>query len=309
MSLDYFSKLLALVLLYKYKVAAIRVSALVRDPFLQTCEGELSYRFANSLMAQHSNDLPVLKSSDFGFGKKLMDENQSADIEVLCINDEAVYPKFLRVIKDAPPLLFLRGDLNVLKSLPGVAIVGARKASKNGLEIARRLGAYTAQNDFVVVSGLALGIDAASHEGCLSSNGKTIAVLASGLDKPNPASNASLGFEILEKGGAWVSEHTVGTPPLKQYFVPRNRIQIGLSAGSIIVEAAVKSGSLSQARFCVGQNRPLFAVVPETSENNLRLNCEGTRHMVEELGAIPLKSRSDYPRLVEMLKREKLLIK
>ena len=109
-------------------------------------------------------------------------------------------------------------------------------------------------------------------------------------------------------GGAWVSEHSIGIPAKKHHFVPRNRIQIGLSAGSIIVEAAIKSGSLSQARFCVGQNRPLFAVVPQTSANPHHLNCEGTLHMVKELGAIPIRSKDDYPKLIEVLEKERKII-
>lgn len=307
MDTDLFYKLLALILLNKMKIPQNRVTSILREPFDVSNPKNLTYIDANNLLEQHSSSLPRLTFDDWSFAYKIYEDNIANGIEILSINQDS-YPKYLKVIKDAPPLIFIKGNLDIFKNLPGVAVVGARDATPVGMEVSRRLGSFLVNNNWVVVSGLATGIDEYAHKGALESNGQTIAILAGGLHKPTPVKNTKLGFEILEKGGAWISEHSIGTPTLKHHFVPRNRIQIGLSAGSIIIEAKIKSGSLSQARFCVGQNRPLFAVVPETPENKLGLNCEGTLYMVSKLGAIPLKSNEDYPKLLEVLAKERDII-
>ncbi|WP_286271955.1 DNA-processing protein DprA [Thalassotalea hakodatensis] len=307
MNIDLFYKLLALILINKLKTPQNRVTSILREPFPIHNPSNLSFIDANNLLEKHALSLPTLTANDWSFAHKIYEDNISNGIEILSINQD-IYPRYLKVIKDAPPLLFVKGNLNIFQNLPGVAVVGARDASSTGIEVSRRLSRFLVKNNWVVVSGLATGIDESAHRGALEDNGQTIAVLAGGLDKPTPARNAKLGYDILENDGAWVSEHSFGIPTLKHHFVPRNRIQIGLSAGSIIVEAKIKSGSLSQARFCVGQNRPLFAVTPQTLDNPLGLNCEGTLHMVSELGAIPLKSKSDYTKLLEMLSKERDMI-
>lgn len=304
MSAEAFTQLLTLVLI-KQSVPA----ALVLD-FLCRFEHKIkalpaSYTNAKDILSSHFINLPPISKKDWDDANWSHDKNLNTQVSMIPIND-ARYPTFLRSIPDAPAMLFLRGNQDVLLELPGIAIVGAREASDAGKEIAKRIAMFMAENGWPVVSGLALGIDAAAHRGALDVDGKTIAVLAGGLDKPNPATNAALGFEILEKGGAWISEHSVGIPPRKHHFVPRNRIQVGLSAGSIIVEAKIKSGSLTQARFCIAQERPLFAVVPHHPENPLNLNCEGTIHMVQELNATAIETKADYPKIIEKLNIEKV---
>jgi DNA processing protein len=306
-STEIFSIILTLILLYKYKVPQNKITPVLRQIGSVGSISPISRDNINIVLSGISSSLPEITNDDWVFGQNLYEDNLSNDINILVITDNA-YPKYLKVIKDAPPILFVKGNPDIFNDLPGVAIVGARKTSKNGDEIAKRLASYVTENGWVVVSGLAIGIDTAAHTGALSSGGKTLVVLANGLDKATPLQNADLADEILRTGGAWVSEHSIGVPAMKHHFVPRNRIQIGLSAGSIIVEAAIQSGSLSQARFCVGQNRPLFAVIPQTSSNTLRLNCEGTQHMVKELGAIPIRSKNDYPNLIEVLNKEREII-
>jgi DNA processing protein len=306
MQINIFFQLLVLSLL-KHGVPGNKITTLLNEHTTQLGASHLDLNDANSILALTPTLMPSLTIKDWDDARWTHEKNSSHEVSMLCINDEQ-YPKYLRSTNDAPPLLFIRGDLNILSALPGVAIVGAREASAAGKEIAKRIAKYMGENSWPVVSGLALGIDAAAHQGALDGNGKTIAVLAGGLDKPNPAANSALGFSILESGGAWISEHPVGTPPKKHHFVPRNRIQVGLSAGSIIVEAKFKSGSLTQARFCVGQGRPLFAVVPHELRNPLGLISEGTRHMVDELGAIPIKTKLDYPMILEKLKTQKNII-
>lgn len=304
---ELFPKIVALVLLYKYKTQPNKITPILREISGMNVSLDNSRVNFDLFRSNISSTSLEISDSDLEFGLNIYNENIENGINIFAITEKA-YPKYLKVIKDAPPLLFVKGNLEIFSELPGVAIVGSREASKNGIEIAKRLSSYVAEKGWVVVSGLAIGIDTAAHMGTLSAGGKTIAVLASGLDKATPAQNTELADQILSSGGAWVSEHSIGIPAKKHHFVPRNRIQIGLSAGSIIVEAATKSGSLSQARFCVGQNRPLFAVVPENQSNPHNLNCEGTTHMVKELGAIPIHSKEDYPKLIEVLTKERQII-
>ncbi|ABC33040.1 predicted Rossmann fold nucleotide-binding protein involved in DNA uptake [Hahella chejuensis KCTC 2396] len=210
------------------------------------------------------------------------------------------YPKHLKSIANPPATLYARGNLDLLYEAPGIAIVGTRNATANGLEITKRVAAYAVSKGAIVVSGLALGIDAAAHQGCLNAGGRTIAVLASGLHIATPRQNAGLGDAILESDGLWVSEHPEGTPPARQYFVPRNRIQVGLSACSVIIESDVKSGTTTHAKFCVQEKHPLFAVVPQP-RNPFGLNSAGPEMMVRDMGAIPLKTRNDYTLLNQAL--------
>lgn len=238
---------------------------------------------------------------------RVFEENSIHEIEMIAITDSS-YPKYLRKIDNPPPVLYIRGNRSIFLDLPGVSVVGTREVSENGKIITKRISQHLAERGWVIVSGLARGVDAIAHEACLDVKGKTIAVLANGLDEPQPKQNSALGYRILESGGAWVSEHPVGTAIEKHYFVQRNRIQLGLSAGSVIIEAAVKSGTMTQAQYCVKQNRPLFAVVPETPENVLRLNSEGTLEMVKSLGAIPIKSRNDYLSMNSLLEEQRSMM-
>lgn len=209
----------------------------------------------------------------------------------------AQYPELLKTIKNPPSVLYARGNLDLLATPPGIAIVGTRNATSNGLEITRRITKYCVDQQAVIVSGLALGIDAEAHRACLMNNGATIAVLAGGLHTAEPKANLSLGLQILEHGGLWVSEHPEGTRTQRHHFVPRNRIQVGLSASSIVVESDAKSGTMTHARFCANEGHNLYAVVPHEDGNPLGLNCNGPLEMVKNLNAIPLATKTDYSSL------------
>lgn len=238
---------------------------------------------------------------------KLFDEQEAQGIAMFAITAPE-YPKYLRRVEAPPRVLYARGNTKLLKELPGVAVVGAREVTPAGAKITRRISEFLTLNGWIIVSGLARGIDAIAHESCLDAGGKTIAVLANGLDEPQPKQNAALGYRILEEGGLWVSEHPVGTEVKPFYFKERNRIQLGLSAGSVIVEAALKSGTMTQAAYCKKAERPLFAVVPETVNNPLGLLSDGTLNMVQTMGAFPLTNKSKYPDMLAMLAAQKSLM-
>jgi len=245
-------------------------------------------------------NFPVPTRADWSRATSQLQKHVDEHISVIPFGD-ARYPPYLATLADAPTLLFAKGDVSCLSRLPGVAIVGTREASEAGIKIAERIAERLSSRGWSVVSGLALGIDAAAHRGALVGGAPTIAVLAHGLEKANPPRNAELGQRILDAGGLWVSEHPLGRHPKPQYFVDRNRIQIGLSAGSIIVEGQERSGTITQAQFCVREGRPLFAVIPQTPDNRLGLIDAGPTMLVRKFGAVPVRSAADYVKVEEIL--------
>jgi DNA processing protein len=180
-----------------------------------------------------------------------------ADCQMIAF-DSAEYPPLLKQIPDAPLLLYVRGDVNVL-SRYAVAMVGSRRPSAYGISVAHRLASDLAQRQVVVASGLARGVDSAAHRGALEGGGTTVAVMGSGIDVMYPRENKKLAEEIA-RSGAVISEFPLGTGPTPENFPIRNRIISGLSLGVVVVEAAEYSGSLITARLALEQNREVFAV-------------------------------------------------
>ncbi len=176
---------------------------------------------------------------------------------ILLENDE--YPAALREISWSPFGIFVRGTMPDTAARR-VAIVGTRKATESGRETAYRFGSELARAGCAVVSGLALGIDAASHAGCLDGGGMTIAVLGNGVDQLYPRTNEKIGEKILRTGGAIISEYPPGAPPLPAHFLERNRIVSGLSEAVVVIEMPKESGAQATARFAVEQNRDVFVV-------------------------------------------------
>ena len=189
------------------------------------------------------------------------------------ILDDGSYPYLLREIADPPITLYVKGDWQACFDQPCVGIVGSRKCSTYGENASEFLARDLAANGVCVVSGLARGIDTAAHRGAIQGKGKTIAVLGTGIDQIYPKENAKLVEQILNSGGAVVSQFPLGTPPLKDNFPYRNRIISGLSLGILIVEASERSGSLITARLAMEQNREVLAVPGNiTSKNSFGTN-------------------------------------
>lgn len=197
------------------------------------------------------------------------------------------YPSLLARIPDAPLVLFVEGDPGVL-GLPQLAVVGSRNPTALGRDTAADFAEHLARAGFVITSGLALGIDAAGHRGALRAGGRTVAVLGCGLDSIYPRENAPLAAEIVAGGGALVADLPTGTPPLKQHFPRRNRIISGLSVGTLVVEAALQSGSLITARLAGDQGREVFAI-PGSIHNPLARGC----HRLLRQGARLVESVED----------------
>lgn len=170
------------------------------------------------------------------------------------------YPKQLKQIADPPPFLFVRGNIQVLNQ-PQIAIVGSRKTSQTGHQVAEQFALALAQQGFYITSGLAHGIDASAHRGALQAGqGQTLAVMGTGVNLCYPTANQALYWQIIDAGGAIVSEFMPNTPAREYHFPRRNRIVSGLSLGVLVVEAALKSGSLITAQTALDQNRQVFAI-------------------------------------------------
>jgi DNA processing protein len=220
---------------------------------------------------------------------------------------DAEYPGALLQIADPPLLLFVLGDAQLL-GRPGLAVVGSRNPTRRGAEDAQAFARALSDAGLTIVSGLALGIDAAAHRGGLGGRGSSVAVVGTGLDRVYPARNRELARE-LAASGALVSEFPPGTPPLPPNFPRRNRIISGLARGCLVVEAALESGSLITARFALEQGREVFAV-PGSIHSPLSKGChwlikqgaklvESAADVVDELGlarpAVPSTPSADAP--------------
>jgi len=199
---------------------------------------------------------------------------------------EPAYPALLATLADAPPLLFVRGDPEALTQA-ALAVVGSRNPTTGGRRLASRFAADLTRCGLVVVSGLAVGIDAAAHRGALEAGGLSVAVCGTGLDTVYPRTHAALAEQLIAEG-ALVSEWPPGTPALPAHFPRRNRIISALSLGTLVVEAALRSGSLITARLAAEQGREVFAI-PGSIDNPLARGC----HALIRQGAKLVESVAD----------------
>ena len=187
--------------------------------------------------------------------------------------DDGSYPYLLREIADPPITLYVKGDWQACFDAPCVAVVGSRRCSTYGENASQMLARDLAANGICIVSGLARGIDSAAHRGAIEAKGRTVAVMGTGIGQVYPKDNAKLVDEILDTGGAIVSQFPLDTPPLSENFPYRNRIISGLSLGVLLVEASERSGSLITARLAMEQNREVLAVPGNiTSKNSFGTN-------------------------------------
>ncbi len=205
--------------------------------------------------------------------KSIMDTVQHMSIKLYSYSD-AAYPSYLKESPDVPPFIWVRGTLpSFAKS---VSVVGTRAASMHGKSSAQKFTADLVRHNFVIVSGLALGVDSIAHKATIEGHGTTVAVLGTGVDEIYPRTNYRLAQEILSSGGAIVSAYPLGTPALPHHFRARNSIIAGLSQGTLVIEGGVKSGALITARAALKAGREVFAVPNQINSYGL----SGTNHLI-----------------------------
>lgn len=202
------------------------------------------------------------------------------------------YPSLLKQTVNPPIVLYVKAvadvDVNQLFSYPTMAVVGTRKVTSYGKQVTQLITRQLVENDFTIVSGLALGVDGIAHQSVIENSGRTVAVMGCGLDQVYPSSHRQLADQIIQSSGAWVSEYPLGARALPGNFPARNRIISGLSLGVVVTEAAEDSGSLITAKCATDQGRDVFAIPgPITSQVS-----GGTLALIKQ-GAIPIASVND----------------
>ena len=205
------------------------------------------------------------------------------NIELISIMDSR-YPKKLQEIYDKPICLYVKGNVEILNSF-SIAIIGCRNNTEYGEQMARKIVQDLVQKNVVTVSGLARGIDSIAHKATVEKSGKTIAVIGSGLDNLYPKENIKLARDIIENGGAIITEYPIGTKPEKMNFPARNRIISGISNGIVVVEAKKKSGTMITVDFALEQGKEVFCVPGNVTSKN----SEGTNELIKEGASIVTK--------------------
>lgn len=244
------------------------------------------------------SDAKAKRIKGFNSWEKVAGEIESAEklgIRIIKYTDRE-YPEPLRQIEDSPVLLYANGSL-IEEDRYSIAIVGSRNMTEYGRKAAGNIAYELASCGLTVVSGMARGIDTAAHKGALKADGRSIAVLGCGLDKPYPPENMPL-FGQLSRSGCVISEFPVGTPPLKENFPRRNRLISGLSLGVLVVEAATGSGSLITANCALEQGKDVFAVPGSISYRN----SEGTNSLIKKGAKLVQKTEDILEELAPVLK-------
>jgi len=245
------------------------------------------------------------------------EELKKFNIQVTTIKDKE-YPSLLKEIYSPPALIYIKGNLPENPDL-SLAVVGTRKTTAYGRQITPAIVKDLAKAGVIIVSGLALGIDALAHQSCLEANGQTIAVLGCGLDQIYPLTNRGLANSIIEKNGAIISEYTLGTEPLKQHFPVRNRLISGLSRGVLVIEGDKDSGSLITAKCALEQNREVLAVpgniynITSAGPNNLiKMGAKAVTNAADVLETMDLELAQQFiknEKIIAETKEEEILLK
>jgi DNA processing protein len=224
------------------------------------------------LLDRHSSQLEIA----FDRARETLERYRAAGVTVLTFFDKN-YPDRLRDLPDPPPVVYVRGDTDLLARERLIAVVGTREPTRFGITAAAELTRTLAQDGWGIVSGLAKGIDTISHMTALEYDAPTVAVMGGGLDRIYPAENKDLAARILDAGGTLISEQPFGAQPRPQNLIARDRLQSGLSVAVLVAQCGLRSGTMHTARFAAGQGRPLFCPVPH-SENGA---SDGLRALLE----------------------------
>lgn len=214
------------------------------------------------------------------------------------------FPEKLKVIKDPPVLLFYKGNFECIKEDKSIAVIGSRRPMDHGKKVAEKLGYIFGKEDFVIVTGLALGCDEYAHIGCLKAKGRNVAALPCSVDNIYPPQNNKLAQEILNNDGCLISEYPSGTEPFKGNFIERDRLQSALSKVVIVVETKKDGGTMHTSNFALEQNKKLYCYV-HPKQYLKTMQTEGNKELLLYKKAFPLRNEED----IEDIEDIKRLIK
>lgn len=229
----------------------------------------------------------------------ILELSESQGIDVLCSEDDN-YPKNLYLAEDSPAILYVKGSKDILNNIYQIAVVGTRNPNKDGLPITERITAKFSNYGFVIVSGLALGIDSAAHKTAINNGAKTIAVMGTNLEEREiyPRKNHDLAKQILETGGCWISELAPGEKAEPKNFALRDRIQSGLCLAIIPVQSDIKGGTMHTVKFAREQGRVILAPKPQEIYSP---ESRGIDMILNNGTALEIKSKLDYPIIADTL--------
>ena len=241
--------------------------------------------------------VPTLEEVKVAYEKanKIVNLSKEQNIETIDILHKN-FPEKLKFIENTPQILFYKGNYNAIINENTLAIIGSREASKEGQENAYEIASLFAKENYSVISGLAIGCDTYAHKGCLDAKGMTVAVLSSGLDTIYPSKNRELAERIIDNNGCLLSEYPIGFAAFKNNFVERDRIESGLSLGTIVIEANIKSGSMHTANFTLQQKRALAC---------FNIDKSGNRFLLENNDVISIGGKEDIPKIKFQLEKIK----
>ena len=253
-------------------------------------------------------NLPLFTRRDFDSSLRKAEEilvkSKRNDVKILSYYDEE-YPELLKKTTDPPILLNYKGNLDSILTKPSVAIIGTRNASPYGQKYGRSLSRECSQYGFNIVSGLALGCDTAGHLGAIDVNGTTTAVLAHGLDRIYPKENKYLADRILEKSGLLISEYFIYQKPLPDFFVERDRIQAGLSLGTIVIETDIKDRSMHTINFTQEYGR-MLGCVNFPAEKRSEVTDDGNRMLISQRNSYSIYEKNELIEFLNLLKSRQL---
>ena len=216
-----------------------------------------------------------------------------------CLSNEERYPRALRKLPAVPPVIYYKGNIEIVNHYKNLAVIGSRKFSDTGAELSFRSGQEVARAGLNLVNGLAIGCDTEAIKGALSKNGKCVAVMPCGLEQIQPKSNTKLAEEILEKGGCLLSEYPIGTEIQRYRYVERDRLQSGISEGVLIIEAERSSGTMHTVDFAIRQYKRLACYEAKILEM-----ISGNKYLEETGKARALKSIEDLQEFITGIKKE-----
>lgn len=230
---------------------------------------------------------------------KIIEDSTNNNIQITSYLDSN-YSKNLLLTSDYPLIIYSKGNLELLDSNPKVAVIGTRNPSDVGLKLGTRITEILVEHNFIIVSGLALGCDTIAHKTCLDKKGRTIAVMAGGLNDIYPKNNLQLSNEIIESNGLLISEYPIGTNPRNNFFVERNRIQSGISNGVCVIETDITGGTIRTVEFAEKQDRVIGCV--NFNDSSLSSNYgRGNRTLIAEKRALPLSNPEEVTRFIQSL--------
>lgn len=230
----------------------------------------------------------------------VLERSEKAGVAILPFFDPR-FPENLKNIPDAPLIIHAKGNLEILSYPKNVAIIGTREPSDTGKKFGLRISEVFTEQGFIITSGLALGCDTVGHQGCLNKKGKTIAVLAHGLDSVYPKENKDLAEQIIANGGCLISEYSIGSKYNRNYFVERDRLQSGIARAIIVIETAIKGGTMHTVSFAQKQKKPIATLVGHPDFRINHPKTEGNKYILDKCSGHPLSNSEDVCKFINYL--------